>query len=536
MTVTPNYPGLYIQELPSSSHAIVPAPTSIAAFVGYVHPFKNPGFDSNGLTPALPLYSFRDYETYFGGAFSSGLIDAALPRAVYQFFLNGGSTAYVCGLQPGFFDGAATTPTRLGGSSGSTITADFATTSPDGITFTALEPTDAVPMTVSFTNIRDDPVTTKRTVFDLVVTYGARVETYRGLNLPATVGANDFAQVNQSSTLIKMTPAASGWGTALPADPVTQPVFALNPKPTAPNNSFITDDYTNAFADNGPLDNIEIFNLLVVPGVCDNGVLAAAMAFAERKRAFAIIDPPPQATASGLSPPTTIDSWMKGSLGPPRSQNAALYFPYLKSTDPVTGKVVPMAPSGFVAGIYARTDSDRGVWKAPAGLATTVLNTTGPVPGGVMNDPQQGVLNLNDAVNCLRNFAGIGTVVWGARTIVANNSAFAQSMYVPVRRMTLFIEQTLLANLKWVVFEPNDEPLWLAIRSSIEGFMLSLFKQGALQGAKPSEAFQVKCDASTTSSDDQANGIVNIVVAFAPLKPAEFVIIQIAQLAGQAQS
>src|SRR6516225_5096917 len=98
MSITTSYPGLYIQELPSSSHAIVPAPTSIAAFVGYVHPFKNPGFDSKGLTPTVPLYSFRDYETYFGGSFSSGLIDAALPRAVYQFFLNGGSTAYVCGL------------------------------------------------------------------------------------------------------------------------------------------------------------------------------------------------------------------------------------------------------------------------------------------------------------------------------------------------------------------------------------------------------------------------------------------------------
>ena len=124
-------------------------------------------------------------------------------------------------------------------------------------------------------------------------------------------------------------------------------------------------------------------------------------------------------------------------------------------------------------------------------------------------------------------------MVWGARTIVANNTAFAQSMYVPVRRMTLFIEQTLLANLRWVVFEPNDEPLWTAIRTSIEAFMLSLFRQDALQGNTPSDAFQVKCDSSTTTPTDQQNGIVNIIVAFAPLKPAEFVVIKIAQLAGQ---
>lgn len=152
-----------------------------------------------------------------------------------------------------------------------------------------------------------------------------------------------------------------------------------------------------------------------------------------------------------------------------------------------------------------------------------------------MTDRRQGVLNLA-GVNCLRSFPGLGTVVFGARTLVAANPAFQQNKYVPVRRMTLFIEQTLLQNLKWVVFEPNDEPLWLAIRSTIENFMLSLFNQAALQGSKPSEAFQVKCDRTTTTQDDINNGIVNIVVAFAPLKPAEFVVIKIAHLAGQAKS
>ena len=159
-------------------------------------------------------------------------------------------------------------------------------------------------------------------------------------------------------------------------------------------------------------------------------------------------------------------------------------------------------------------------------------NSTGPVLTGVMNDPQQGVLNL-DSINCLRTFSGVGTVVWGARTLVAQNNALQQWKYVPVRRMTLFIEQTLLANLRWVVFEPNDEPLWIAITASISAFLLSLFKQGALQGSTPSQAFQVTCDSTTTTPQDQINGVVNIVVAFAPLKPAEFVVINIAQLAGQ---
>lgn len=532
MSVTTSYPGLYIQEVQSSSHAIVPAPTSVAAFVGYVHPYKNPGFDSNFLTPVVELFSFRDYETYFGGLFASGLTDPALPRAVYQFFLNGGSTAYVCGLQPGFTD--ATTPSPQTFRLGPTDLNNKGTvpTTGGGITFTALEPVDTVPMMVSITNVRANGAPAA-TVFDLVITYGSRNETFRGLDL-----SGDPATVNAASKLVKLAPTGGNWGTGFPTNPVPSPTFALDvsPAPT-PVSSFIAQDFLNAFADNGPLDNAEIFNLLLVPGVTDNAVLSAAMAFAERKRAFAIIDPPPQAPAFGIGSPAPIDDWMKGTggLSIPRSQNAAIYFPYLRSSDPVTGQTVPVAPSGFVAGIYARTDAARGVWKAPAGLASTVLNTLGPVPSGIMNDPQQGVLN-NDAVNCLRAFAGIGTVVWGARTIVANNTAFAQSMYVPVRRMTLFIEQTLLANLKWVVFEPNDEPLWVAIRSSIEGFMLSLFKQGALQGATPSDAFQVKCDSSTTTPDDQSTGVVNIVVAFAPLKPAEFVVIQIAQLAGQTQS
>jgi phage tail sheath protein FI len=155
-----------------------------------------------------------------------------------------------------------------------------------------------------------------------------------------------------------------------------------------------------------------------------------------------------------------------------------------------------------------------------------------------MNDMQQGVLNSplpggGTPVCCLRSFAGTGTVVYGSRTVVGADPAYAQSKYVPVRRMTLFIEQTLIANLKWAVFEPNDEPLWLAIKSSIEAFLLSLFNQQALQGATPSDAFQVKCDKTTTTSADQQNGIVNIVVSVALLKPAEFVVIKIAQLAGQ---
>ncbi len=260
--------------------------------------------------------------------------------------------------------------------------------------------------------------------------------------------------------------------------------------PAGFSGAFNASDFLPMFDENSSLDNVEIFNLLLIPGVADNTVVSAALSFAERKRAFAIIDPPQQATAfqiPGSKLPTMESLMQTDSREPERSPVFPLPERQRSSQRVADGD----RPQRICGGAYAATDSLRGVWKAPAGIGTPLLGTTGPVATGLMNDPQQGVLNLL-SINCIRNFTGAGTVVFGARTLVADNTAFAQSKYVPVRRMTLFIEQTLVANLKWVVFEPNDEPLWLAIKSSIEAFLLSLFNQQALQGSTPSDAFQVK--------------------------------------------
>jgi phage tail sheath protein FI len=154
-----------------------------------------------------------------------------------------------------------------------------------------------------------------------------------------------------------------------------------------------------------------------------------------------------------------------------------------------------------------------------------------------MTDPQQGILNEH-AIDCLRQFPSIGTVVFGARTTAGAdaNTAQQQWKYVAVRRMALFIEQTLYANLGWAVFQPNATPLWNALTQTVNAFMLGLFRQGAFAGDKPSQAFVVQCDSTTTTPADVANGTVNILVGFAPLVPAEFVVVKIAQLAGQAQT
>jgi phage tail sheath protein FI len=311
-------------------------------------------------------------------------------------------------------------------------------------------------------------------------------------------------------------------------------------------------DYGNVFLDGASLDvDVKIFNLMLLPGVspvdqAQSAVLSDALAYCEKKRAFFIMDAPPNATTTAVSPaPTGLplgtpgrdtmhDLWENQT--PPVSPNGAIYFPYLQAVNPLTGPV-NSPPSGFVAGIYAKEDLNWSVGKAPAGLETTILGAPGGVvPWGRMTDPQQGTLNT-DGVNCLREFSGIGTVVFGARTLVSANPAFQQWKYIPVRRTALFLEQSLYGSLGWAVFQPNAQPLWDALTQEVEAFMLTLFRQGNyFQGAKPSDAFLVKCDSTTTPQTDIDNGIVNILVGFAPLKPAEFVVIQIAQLAGQTQS
>jgi phage tail sheath protein FI len=194
------------------------------------------------------------------------------------------------------------------------------------------------------------------------------------------------------------------------------------------------------------------------------------------------------------------------------------------------GKLRSFGPSGTIAGIYARTDTTRGVWKAPAGTDAVLVGVQGL--DVVLTDAENGDLNQH-GVNCLRVFPVFGAVCWGARTVSGDDEIGSEYKYVPVRRTALFIEESLFRALKWVVFEPNDEPLWAQIRLNVGAFMQNLFRQGAFQGQSPRDAYFVKCDKQTTTQNDINLGIVNIVVGFAPLKPAEFVIIKVQQIAGQ---
>ena len=277
------------------------------------------------------------------------------------------------------------------------------------------------------------------------------------------------------------------------------------------------------------LDQADLFNMLCIPpynsGDVDHDVLAKASSYCEKRRAMLIVDPP-----------TNWTDWRTAQaesaakvLSP--SANAAIFFPRIRKRNPLhDNQLEDFAPCGAVAGVMARTDFRRGVWKAAAGLEATLNGVEGF--SVQIDDNANGQLNPL-GINCLRVMPGAGPVIWGARTTVGDDRLANQWKYIPVRRMALWIEETLYRSTQWAVFEPNDEPLWSSLRLNIGNFMNGLFRQGAFQGKSPAEAYFVRCDATTTTQTDIDRGIVNVVVGFAPLKPAEFVIISIKQISNQ---
>lgn len=271
----------------------------------------------------------------------------------------------------------------------------------------------------------------------------------------------------------------------------------------------------------------DLFNLLVIPETFDMtdaqaaAVIASGVDLCEQRRAFYILDAPAGKTLANIA------AWANGVT---QTRNAAVYFPPVRIADPLDGlRPRAMPPSGTLAGVYARTDATRGVWKAPAGTDATL---NGVIDLGLpVSDLENGNLNPH-GINVLRSFPAYGRVVWGARTTRGSDAQADEYKYVPIRRLALFLEESLYRGTQWVVFEPNDEPLWAQIRLNLGVFMNGLFRQGAFQGSTPQEAYFVKCDKETTTQADRNLGIVNIEVGFAPLKPAEFVVITIQQVIG----
>jgi uncharacterized protein len=627
MPITPTYPGVYIEEIPSGVRTIVGVATSITAFVGRA--IRGP------VNEAVTINSFGDFERLFGGL----NVNYPLSYAVRDFYLNGGSQAIIVRLyKPSFKDEAerlkaqqdaqkaadavakaatdaaavpnpAPTPQSVAkaatdavaqagaGSAAAKAAAEaVAKAATDAAAVTDPAPTkdsvakaatDAVPKAVSGASpqtraglkkddlafqaasegswskdlrIRiDDNVSAEvaqryglaaTDLFNLKVREkeGGTLETF--LNVTVKESPRRIDRVLENESALLRIPA----GAALPAN-----VPAKHADPGAGKTIWTDDNASTPVADKGtnsqPLDQTayegsqaektgmfalegaDLFNLLCIPpdtrdGNTDKGVYGTAMKYCVDRRAFLIVDPPStwkdaNSITKSNNKALTDDLGLTGDA----ARNAALFFPRVIEADPLRdGQTDTMVPCGIMAGVMARTDAQRGVWKAPAGIDAALNGTQGLKVN--LTDPENGQLNPI-GVNCLRSFPVFGRVSWGARTLRGADQAADEYKYIPVRRTALFIEESLFRGLKWVVFEPNDEPLWAQIRLNAGAFMQNLFRQGAFQGKTPREAYFVKCDKETTTQNDINLGIVNVVVGFAPLKPAEFVIIKIQQMAGQ---
>jgi phage tail sheath protein FI len=606
MPVTPTYPGVYIEELPSSVRTITAVSTSVTAFVGFT--VRGP------LNTPVTVTSFADFERQFGRLAAGDV----LGYSVQQFFLNGGSIAIVVRLAVGA--GTATVALQGKGADAVQVTAKQAGvwgaglrlavtpgSASDGTTFglTVKSPDGRDESYRDLSVVKADPryapavVNPASALVDVAVlkdtdpvapdpsgtvskAYDGALPDLAGKQVTVTAGDDGAAHdltLYDADTDGAAPATVAQWALLLErklhaADP-TDPAFAGAQVQASGNRLQVTSGvpeqklrFTGASANDldleesaqpaqfalaggsdgtapgaadfigNPDDKSGIYalldvpdvNLLALPEVADLdvpeqvAVLAQAEALCQAKRAFLLVDPPAAwATlndARGGLP--AFDSL--------RSSYAALYFPRIQMFDPLTGQQRAFAPSGAVAGQMAKTDGQRGVWKAPAGTETRLAGVQATTV--TLTDAENGLLNPL-AVNCLRTFPIVGPVIWGARTLEGADALSSQWKYVPVRRLALMLEESLYRGTQWVVFEPNDERLWAQIRLNVGAFLQSLFRQGAFQGTSAREAYFVKCDPDTTTQDDINRGVVNILVGFAPLKPAEFVVVQIEQIAGQ---
>nr|WP_244981749.1 phage tail sheath subtilisin-like domain-containing protein [Corallococcus exercitus] len=322
---------------------------------------------------------------------------------------------------------------------------------------------------------------------------------------------------------------ARGYSDDSPANPVVRPAAVTNLRLLGGDDGtglLDTSDFAGDAASRTGLHALdtEEVNIVALPGKSEVSFISAGIAYCDnRGDCFFLADGPGGVDKDFVVVPDDAKQFVEGL--PSRSKNSAMFYPWIRVADPVgvgrnPTRLVP--PSGHVAGLFARTDTTRGVWKAPAGIEASISEALGlqyPVI-----DEEQDLLNPV-SLNCLRQFPGVGLVSWGSRTL----SPDPEWRYIPVRRTALFLKESLRRGLMWAVFEPNDEELWGRIRVSIESFMLGLFRQGAFQGSTPEEAFSVVCDRSTNPQENVDAGIVTAQVAFAPLKPAEFVVIEISQ-------
>jgi len=535
------YPGVYIQEVPSGVRTIAGVATSITAFVGRAAagPTDDP----------VMLTGFADYERRFGG------LDLASPMsyAVRDFYLNGGTQALI--VRVAHADASAATVILSGdGSPAGDIVLVASSVGAWGNRLSA-----AIDYDTDRALPRASPPAANPERFNLTVRY--RVQAGKDSFVTETFGSvsvvdgdprflplvleRESAYVRVEGAMPAERPHTNVTGSG--AQRVVTWVDAVSG--SGSDGSAIDDN--DVIGEQDPktgiyaLNRADLFNILCIPPLARDtsalpsswtatspAVYQAALALCVQRRAVLIVDPDPTwASSIDRAVSNAIEGRNDLNLSGTDARNAALYFPCVREVDPLRdSRIDTFAPSGIIAGIMARTDVQRGVWKAPAGIDAS-LNGVQDLQVN-LNDLENGQLNPL-GINCLRSMGVNGRIVWGARTLRGADENADEYKYLPVRRLALFLEESLYRGTQWVVFEPNDEPLWAQVRLNVGAFMHGLFRQGAFQGATPRDAYFVKCDSQTTTQTDINLGILNVIVGFAPLRPAEFVVIQIQQMAGQ---
>jgi len=612
MATHAGYPGVYVEELPSSVRTVASVTTSVTAFVG--HTRRGP------LNTPVRITSFADFERRFGGLTSQSPVS----YAVHQFFGNGGTVAVIVRVaKSGTGKAACVTLDSTEGhsecpvlevhakepgvwGSGLRLAVDYDTRHPEETfnlhvldargsareTFSGLsmdpghgryvetvvgsgsglirvkvvgegrpDPSGTVSkkfagelpdLNVELT-VKIGEVEREFTLYDpdcdgeapCDVTELALLLEHKLRALPDAPGQHAYAGAQVTAFGRRLQVVA---GSTDPDDvvrfvgecandlgleaSVNPPVFPLtggeDGDPPGPRDIIGGEARKTGLQ---ALRDIEDVNLLSLPELASYEsvedmvtVISAAQRLCQERRIFLLVDSP---SAWG-----SVDAARAGiaAFEPVRGNHAGLYFPHLQLTDPLTGRLRSFPPSGALAGVIARTDSSRGVWKAPAGTEARLAGVRSLTVK--LTDRENGLLNPL-GINCLRTFPMVGPLVWGARTLEGSDAADSEWKYVPVRRLALHVEESLRRGLQWVVFEPNNEQLWQQIRLNASAYLHTLFEKGAFKGGTPRQAYFVKCDKDTTTDEDIDNGIVNVVVGIAPVKPAEFVIVKIQQMAGQ---
>lgn len=523
------HPGVYVQEESSGAKPIEGASTSTTCFVG----------ETSRGRPGYPTFvtSWLQFERAFGSFDKS----RHMPLAVYQFFQNGGRRAYIVRVLPyttykedgttvdrqGAVCAKTKQPLTLpGAAAGIALRAAGAGKWADGLQITVVRNKynlDLRDWKLEQTNA-DNRLET--------------LEEFKGLGGKESGDRFYASVINRDSNYLRVDSDANGsfveWRdltddekAALIATPEDAAKAKLE-EGSDGNGALIPADYAKALHS---LDRIDDASILAVPGSPDRETIEEGIAYVESRTLrdmIYVIDSigSPRDTRSSEAQINDVKE-LQAKLSN-KSSYAALYFPWVEVADPfskVSGATRLVPPSGMIAGLYARTDNTRGVWKAPAGTEASLVGAVGLAAS--VSDGEQDTLNPI-GVNCIRQFPASGIVVWGSRTLATQRDP--EYRYVPIRRTAIFLKTSLFRGTQWVVFEPNDEPLWSSIRFNINAFMQAQFRAGAFQGAKPADAYFVKCDHDNNIQATIDAGQVHIMVAFAPLKPAEFVIIHIQQM------